>query len=259
MCCGNAKYKAPPTPNLSAAYNNEQQLANSWANPSAGLSSQIYNQYAPQYAQTNADIYGKTAPQYAQTNADIYGRTAPQYAQDNANIYTQTAPQYLAANNAMLEGLRTISPQQQDLADQSARSGMAARGNINGDTNVGQEVMNRSDYINSLLNQKLGQLGGIGGAGGGAALSNSGAGSALSNSGGNSALGNSGATNAVGTNFFNPNSGSLGQQGALSLYQGQTQNAQNQYQSAQANNPFTQAMSVLGGIAKIAGPIAAMV
>lgn len=220
-CCDSAGYKAPPTPNLSQLYDQEQGQANSWAQPNANTAYNVYSSMAPQYQNLNNQMAGQ---QQAVTNQANTGQMA-----DYQNMINQ---------------LGSLSPRDKDLADQNSRAGMAARGNINGDANIGQEVMGRSDYANQRVNQKLGQMGSMGGFGNAMA----GYGTALP-----------GAQSAAnGLNYFNPNSGPIGQQAGLSLYQGQTQNAQNKYQSDQANNPFTMALSALGSIGKIAGPAMAM-
>jgi hypothetical protein len=158
-------------------------------------------------------------------------QSAPQYAQAGSQLYGEYAPQYVGANQSILNNLTGMTPQQSALADQSVLAGQAQRGNINGDANIAGEVMGRQDYQNQLLNQKLGQLGAVGAAGGNQATQN---------------------------NFLNPNSGPVGQQAGLSLYQGQTQNAQNAFTDANANNPFTMALNALGSVAKVAGPAMAL-
>ena len=123
----------------------------------------LEKQYTPQYQQlqrdtlmgqmgTLNDLYGQAIPQsmalqsqYAQAQAPVYGQVG-QLAQ---NAYQQTLdPQtrMLAAQmqQSAIEDMsygRQLTPQQQQLAQQSARQAMAARG-LSGNQAVAQEVLN---------------------------------------------------------------------------------------------------------------------
>jgi hypothetical protein len=123
----------------------------------------LERQHTPQYQQlqrdtlmgqmgTLNDLYGQAIPQsmalqsqYAQAQAPVYGQVG-QLAQ---NAYQQTLdPQtrMLAAQmqQSAIEDMsygRQLTPQQQQLAQQSARQAMAARG-LSGNQAVAQEVLN---------------------------------------------------------------------------------------------------------------------
>lgn len=123
----------------------------------------LERQYTPQYQQlqketlmgqmgTLQSLYGEAIPQsvalqsqYAQAQAPVYGQVG-QLAQ---NAYQQTLdPQtrMLAAQmqQSAIEDMsygRQLTPQQQQLAQQSARQAMAARG-LSGNQAVAQEVLN---------------------------------------------------------------------------------------------------------------------
>jgi hypothetical protein len=179
------------------------------------------------------DMQQQAANDWAAPNAatayNIFSEYAPQY-QAQAN---QMAESQMGTNQATIARLGQLTPEEYSLADQNARAAQAARGNMGGNSAIVNEALNRSDVRNQRINEKLGQFG------------------ALNNVNGNP-LGLA-QNNANGLNYFNPNAGPGGQQAALGLYSGKMQNAMNQYQSDQANNPFAQALGILGGVAKIGG------
>jgi hypothetical protein len=132
----------------------------------AGIQGQLLDlesQYTPRYQElqketlmgqmgTLNDLYGQAIPQsmelqsqYAQAQAPVYG----QVGQMASQAYQQTldpTTQKLAAlqQQSAMEDLtagRNLTPQQQQLAQQSARQAMAARG-LSGNQAVAQEVLN---------------------------------------------------------------------------------------------------------------------
>jgi hypothetical protein len=156
---GSNKIKAPPP----RSYLGEMQDA---LNSQGKIQDQLLGlerQYTPQYQDlqrttlmgqmgTLQSLYGEAIPQsmalqsqYAQAQAPIYGQVG-QLAQ---NAYQQTLdPQtrMLAAQmqQSAMEDMsygRELTPQQQQLSQQSARQAMAARG-LSGNQAIAQEVLN---------------------------------------------------------------------------------------------------------------------
>ena len=93
----------------------------------------------------------------------------PQLASNLQNINQGTVNQYLSAMPGMqdyarmlaqqsqgeLAAGRSLTPEEQRLADQSARSAYAARGTALGNQAIGAEILNRADVANQRYQQRL--------------------------------------------------------------------------------------------------------
>jgi len=136
---------------------------------------QAFNQLTPGYAEGIAST-GQLAQQamgkaLEQPNLSAYeqGVGGPQMRsgmgrinQGIVNQYVNTMPgmsdyaNYLAQNSrAELEAGKSLTPEEQRLADQAARSAFAARGTALGGQAVGAEILNRTELSNQRYQQRL--------------------------------------------------------------------------------------------------------
>jgi hypothetical protein len=179
---GSKKVKAPPPRDY------KQEMLDAMAGQEAIQPRllELERQYQPQYQKLQQemmdrqmsyqmDSYGKAIPrsaelsgQYAQAMAPVYG----QIGQASMDAYRtgmgasamSLYDQMNASANADLQSGRELSPQQQQLAQQTARQASAARG-LSGNQAVAQEVMNTYQMQNAREDRARQFAGGVYGIG----------------------------------------------------------------------------------------------
>lgn len=116
----------------------------------------LYPQYTALQFQTADQLAGKLDNEYLKRTRGVVGE----------ELQAASAPNAIEARlqqdaEAELALGRSLSPEQERMATQSARAGMAARGMATGNAALGAEILNRDAYASARQDQRRGFAAGV--------------------------------------------------------------------------------------------------